>query len=120
VNGLTDLPSIVGAENLGPEQPHQPAGYALIVGPVPDDQGLPRPAIEWPLAAGLGSFGKPLRDGSGGRCGTINGADLAVVGRALAAATQITPWRDPVDGSLRGLVVRPLLPGDDHPCEGLV
>jgi len=120
VNGLTDLASIVGADNLGKEQPHQPAGYALIVGSAPDDQGLPRPAIEWPLGAGFGSFGNQLRDGSGGRCGTITGADLGAVRPALAAATQITPWRDPVDGSLRGLVVRPLVPGDDDPCRGLV
>ena len=120
VNALTDLVSLVGADNLGPEQLHQPAGYALIVGPVPDDQGLPQPAIAWPLAAGFAGFGKPLRDGSGSRCGTITGADLGAVRPALAAATQLTPWRDPLDGSLHGLVIRPLLPGDGDPCAGLV
>jgi hypothetical protein len=35
-------------------------------------------------------------------------------------STQISPWRDPADGSIHGLVVRPLLPGDGDPCAGLV
>jgi hypothetical protein len=120
VNQLYDLTALVGAENLGPEQPHVPAGYAVLVGAAPDDQGLPQQAIEWPLAGGLAAFGKPLRDGSGGRCGSATGADLGLVRPAFTAATQITPWRDPADGSLHGLVVRPLLPGDADPCEGLV
>jgi len=120
VNALTDLGSIVGPENLGPEHPHQPAGYAVIVGPEPDDHGLPQREIAWPLAAGLAGFGKPLRDGSAGSCGSITGPGVALVRPAFSAATQITPWRDPVDGSLHGLVVRPLLPGDGDPCEGLV
>jgi hypothetical protein len=70
--------------------------------------------------AGFGAFGKPLADGTGGRCGTITGADVGLVRPAFTAATQITPWRDPVEGSEHGLVVRPLLPGDADPCEGLV
>jgi hypothetical protein len=120
VNALTDLASIVGPENLGPEHLHQPAGYAVIVGPEPDDQGLPQREIAWPLAAGLAGFGKPLRDGSAGSCGSITGPGVGLVRPAFTAATQITPWRDPADGSLHGLVVRPLLPGDGDPCEGLV
>ena len=121
VNSLFDVSSIVGAENLGPEQLHQPAGYAVIVQPnAADDQGLPQRAIEWPLAAGFAAFGKPLADGSGGRCGMITGADLGLVRPAFAAANQITPWRDPGDNSLHGLVVRPLLPGDGDPCAGMV
>jgi hypothetical protein len=79
VNQLYDLPAMVGAENLGPEQLHLPAGYAVIAGAAPDDQGLPQPAIAWPLGAGFNAFGKPLQDGSGGRCGTITGADVGLV-----------------------------------------
>jgi hypothetical protein len=120
VNQLSDLASMVGAENLGPEQAHAPAGYAVIVNGPPDDQGLAQPAIAWPLSGGFAAFGKPLQDGSGGRCGTITGADVGLVRPAFNAATQITPWRDPVDNSVHGLVVRPLLPGDGDPCEGLV
>lgn len=120
VNGLSDLATMAGAENLGPEQLHQPAGYAVIVGPKPDDQGLPQRAIPWPLEAGFSAFGKPLSDGSGGRCGSITGADVGLVRPAFAAANQLTPWRDPADQSLHGLAVRPLLPGDGDSCEGLV
>ena len=120
VNGLWDLAPVVGAENLGPDLPHNPAGYAVMVGPKPDDQGLPQPAIAWPLDGGFAAFGKPLADGSGGRCGTVTGADLGLVRPAFVAATQITSWRDPVDNTLHGLVVRPLLPGDGDPCAGLV
>jgi hypothetical protein len=120
VNALTDLTTLAGAANLGPERVHMPAGYAVIVGVEPDDQGLPQPAVAWPLAGGFESFGKPLADGSGGRCGTITGTDLGLVRPVVGAATQVTPFRDAVDGSLHGLMVRPLLPGDGDPCEGLV
>ena len=94
--------------------------FAVIVNKAaPDDQGLPQPAIAWPLGA-FASFGKALQDGSGGRCGLITGADVGLVRPAFGAANQITPWRDPTDGSLHGIAVRPLLPGDRDPCEGLV
>jgi hypothetical protein len=120
VNQLYDLPTMVGAGSLGPELPHNPAGYGVLVGGPPDDQGIVQRVIDWPLPAGFGAFGKPLADGTGGRCGTITGADVGLVRPAFTAATQITPWRDPVEGSEHGLVVRPLLPGDADPCEGLV
>jgi hypothetical protein len=116
---LTDLGSWLGAE-VGPEGMHNPAGYAVLVGDPPDDQGLAQPPIAWPFAAGFGAFGKPLADGSGGRCGTLTGDDAAAIRGAFGAATQITKWRDPVDGSFDGLTVRPLLPGDGDPCQGLV
>jgi hypothetical protein len=120
VSKLYDLPAMVGAENLGPEHQHEPAGYAVIVGPEPDDQGLRQPAVRWPLGTRIGVFGKPLRDGTGRRCSSITDRDVGLFRAAFAAATQITPWRDPVDQSLHGLVVRPLLPGDADPCAGLV
>jgi hypothetical protein len=120
VSRLTDLASLVGAAELGPEAAHVPAGYALLVGPPPDDQGLAQPPMAWPLAAGFATFGKALADGSGDRCGTVTGDDAGSIRVALGQATQLTRWRDPVDGSFRGLVVRPILPGDGDPCEGLV
>jgi hypothetical protein len=115
---LTDL-TWVGAD-VGPEQMHVPAGYAILVGAPPDDQGLAQPRIDWPLDGGFASFGTALADGSGGRCGMVTGADAAALRPALNAANQLTEWRDPTDGTLHGLVVRPLLPGDADPCEGLV
>jgi hypothetical protein len=121
VNSLGDLASITGPGELGPERIHEPAGFAVLVIPgKPDDQGVPQPALAWPLPGGFKAFGEPLQDGSGGRCGLITGADVGVVRPVFAAATQITPFRDPTDDSLHGLVVRPLLPGDGDPCHGLV
>lgn len=120
VSRLSDLGSWLGAD-LAQEGLHVPAGYALLVGAPPaDDLGLVQPPIAWPLAGGLAAFGKPLADGSGGRCGTVAGDDLAALRPALNAANQLTKWRDPADGSFHGLLVQPLLPGDGDPCEGLV
>ena len=119
VSKLTDLGSLLGAD-IGPEAMHNAAGYAVLVGSPPDDQGLAQPPIAWPFAAGFGAFGKPLADGSGGRCGTLTGDEATAVRPAFGAARSITRWRDPADGTFHGLVVRPLLPGDGDPCAGLV
>lgn len=117
---LGDLGSWLGAD-IGPESIHVPAGYGIVVGPPPaDDLGLVQPPIDWPLAGGFAAFGKALADGSGGRCGSVTGADAAALRAAFNAANQLTKWRDPTDGTFHGLVVRPLLPGDGDPCEGLV
>jgi hypothetical protein len=116
---LSDIGSWLPGQ-LGAARIHAPAGYAVVVGPAPDQQGLEQPIIPWPLGGGFAGFGKPLADGSGGRCGTITGDALGAVRPALAAANQLTRWRDPVDGSLHGLTVQPLLPGDGDACEGLV
>jgi hypothetical protein len=120
VQSVSDPASLAGPGELGPEQPYAPVGYAVIVGPVPDDQGLPQPPMAWPLAAGFGAFGQVMRDGTGSRCGIATGADAAALHAAFGAANQLTRWRDPIDGSFRGIQVRPLLPGDGDPCAGLV
>jgi hypothetical protein len=119
VSRLHDLGSALGTD-LGAEAMHAPSGYAILVGPPPDDQGLAQPPIAWPFEAGFAGFGKPLRDGSGGRCGTVTGQEATELRPALTAATAITRWRDAADGTFHGLTVRPLLPGDGDPCEGLV
>jgi len=119
LNRLGDLGSWLGAD-LGASAVYAPAAFAIIAGPPPDQQGLEQPILAWPLAGGFADFGRPTTDGSGNRCGTVTGDDLAALRPALGAATQITRWRDPVDGSFHGLIVRPLLPGDGDPCEGLV
>lgn len=117
---LGDLGSWLGAD-IGPEAIHVPEGYAILVGPPPaDEPGLPQPQIDWPLEGGLDAFGRPLADGSDGRCGSATGPDAAALRPAFDSANQFTKWRDPADGSFRGLLVRPLLPGDANPCEGLV
>jgi hypothetical protein len=119
VGSVMDLSSSLG-DDIGPEGAHAPAGYALVVGPPPDDEGLAQPALDWPFAAGFDAFGKPFADGSGFRCGTVEGEDAATLRPILDAATQITAFRDPVDGSLHGLTVRQLLAGDGDLCEALV
>ena len=119
LNRLTDLGSLVG-DQLGKEAPYVPTGYTIVAGPPPDQQGLEQPILPWPLPASFATFGLPLADGSGGRCGTVAGDAAAALRPALAAANQLTRWRDPADGSLRGFIVRPLLPGDEDPCLGLV
>ena len=116
---LFDLGKFLGPD-VGPEAPFVPEGYGVIVGPVADDQGLPQPPIDWPFAGGFAAFGKPFADGTGFRCGTVTGDDAAPLRDALDVANQITPWRDTVDGSFHGLIVRPILPGDGDPCAGLV
>jgi hypothetical protein len=120
LNRLTDLASLVGGDQLGPEAMYAPLGYAIIAGPPPDQQGLEQPILPWPLVPAFADFGVPLADGSGDRCGTVSGDATAAVRPALAAANQLTRWRDRGDGSLHGFVVRPLLPGDEDPCLGLV
>lgn len=118
VGRLMDLSWL--ATDVGEEAPYLPESYGVVVGLVPDDQGLPRPPMGWPFGDGFDAFGEPFADGSGFRCGAVTGDDAATFRAALEKATQITPWRDPRDGSLHGLTVRPFLPGDGDPCAGLV
>jgi hypothetical protein len=120
ITAISDPTAIAGAGELGPDEKYVPAGYAVLVGDAPDDQGIPQQPIAWPLAAGFAAFGKPLADGSGGRCGLVTGAEAAAFHGPFGAATQTTKWRDPVDGTFHGLQVRPMLPGDGDLCEGLV
>jgi hypothetical protein len=117
---LVDLGSwLPGA--LGPERPYVPPALAILVGnPPEDDSGLGGETLDWPLAGGFAALGEPLADGSGDRCGIVAGADAVTLWPHLQAATQLTTWADPVDGTLRGILVRPMLPGDDDPCSGLV
>jgi len=107
-------------DQIGPESPYLPEAYGVVIGPVPDDEGLAQPSIDWPFEDGFEAFGEPLADGSGFRCGTVTGGDVEAFRTLLDQATQITLWRDPLDGALQGLTVRPVLPGDEDACAGLV
>jgi len=118
-NKLTGLDAWIPNE-LGREVGHAPAGYAVLITKPQTDPNFPQPAKAWPLAAGFKAFGKPLADGSGGRCGVVTGADAATLQPLFQSANQLTPWTDPADGSAHGLAVRVVLPGDEDPCAGLV
>ena len=119
VSALSGIDAMVGAD-IGREAVYTAPGFTIVTGPPPDQQGLDQPPMAWPFADGFAAFGKPLADGSGGRCGTLTGDAGAVLRPAVAAANQLTRWRDPVGGTFHGLTVRPLLPGDVDLCEGLV
>jgi hypothetical protein len=100
---------------IGPENPYTPAGYALLVGPAPDPQGMPVNIADWPLDDALATFGGPVADGTY-RCGIVEGDDAAVLGAAIAKATQITQWtQDPSTSATFGLTVRPIVAGE-NPC----
>jgi hypothetical protein len=100
---------------LGAETPYTPTAYALLVGPVPDPQGMTPAIADWPLDVAIGTFGGPVANGIH-RCGLVEGDDAAVLGAAFAKATQITPWtQDPSTSATFGLTVRPIVAGE-NPC----
>jgi hypothetical protein len=117
---LLDMGSWLGPE-LGPEGPHAPTAYAIIVGPPPEAWAGATPLV-WPVTEpALDAFGKPVRGELATRCGTADG-DLAAALRPLfAQATQLTPFVATASASAtHGLTVRPLLPGDEDPCANIV
>jgi hypothetical protein len=89
VASLTDLESLVGAENLGPEQPYQAATYRIQAVPVDDigafgGDGIEPTVVEWPEAISV-----DLADA--GQC-----AEVAVteVGDLFDNANQLTFFDD--------------------------
>lgn len=98
----------------GPEGVYAPLGFQLFVRPgSPDvsDSSLARPALSWPLATPLASFGKVDTLGpDGARVGVVIGADAATLGPILVSATQITPFLS--GGSQWTILVKPLLPDE--------
>ena len=117
---LGDLGSLVGSE-LGQDTAYHPDGFALLIGvEPPDDGGLGRQVVTWPLETPLADIGQPVGNTLLPRCGTVAGEDAATLEAAFAAANQLTMWvdqgRDPADAA--SIAVRPVLPGED-PCQEL-
>ncbi|MDA8237148.1 MAG: hypothetical protein M0T75_04550 [Chloroflexi bacterium] len=109
------------APELGAEGPSAPRSYAIIVGPPPEAWPGAVPIV-WPaIEPALDRFGSPVRGEAATRCG-IAGGDLAAALRPLLGrATTLTPFvATPAASATHGLVVRPLLPGDEDPCAPLV
>jgi hypothetical protein len=50
----------------------------------------------------------------------VTGDEAMKFSGIVAQATQLTSWRDKKLEQAVGLTVRPILPGDDDPCAGLV
>lgn len=117
---LLDLAAWLEPE-LGVEQAHVPASYAVIVGPPPEPWPGAVPMV-WPVTdPALDAFGAPVRGEASTRCGIAAG-DLAAALRPLfTGATQLTPFVATASASAtHGLTVRPLLPGDEDPCAPIV
>jgi hypothetical protein len=75
---------------LGPEQAHGPASYAVIVGPPPEPWPNAVPAV-WPATGpALDAFGAPVRGEPGTRCGVAAG-DLAAALRPFRLPTDYAP-----------------------------
>ena len=112
---VSALPDVLPGE-VGPEQPYEPIGYALLVGPPPVAQGIAGNLQDWPLDTPIATFGSPVADGSL-RCGTAFGADAAALGHSFENANQLSQWvQDPDTSATFGLTVRPIVPGED-PCK---
>jgi hypothetical protein len=110
---LLDLPSLLG-DDLGPETTFTPSGYSILVGPPPGPAvGVTSSIADWPLAAPLATFGAPVANGQA-RCATVTGDTAATLGAAFARANALSQWtQDPTANATFGLIVRPLVPGED-------
>jgi hypothetical protein len=101
---LTDLTTLVGAENLGETVLFEPTEYAIQAVPVEDlavygSDGIEPIVVEWPTDASV-----RLADASS--CTTMPASEI---GETLAAANQLTFFSDA--GLTYQLLARPVLPG---------
>ncbi|MGQ0669420.1 MAG: hypothetical protein ACT4PO_07075 [Actinomycetota bacterium] len=113
---LSDLRSWLPEGSVGEEQPFEFDELRVFVGAfdtIPEDPYLEQPVIDWPLAQPLASFGEPVADLEGFRCGTVHGEDLAQLLPSAKSANELTPWAS--DGATYHLLFRPLLP-DENGC----
>jgi hypothetical protein len=111
---LTNVASLAGESELGPEQPYVPTRVAVLVtDPPAEDPGLEPGLAQWPLTTPIREFGVLV--GEGDRCGIVEGAELGPFLAAAGQANQLTRWTDGTTGD-RVLLVRPLLPGEPDPC----
>lgn len=111
---LTTLPDWLGDE-LGQPAPWVPERMAILLTEPMLDANLPIQYEDWPLATPMAEFGGELPGSPANRCGVVTGADLGAALQAFGPANEYTRWRDDA-GNERGVVARPLLPGEDDPC----
>jgi len=117
---LAQLPTLVGADQITDLGAYSADRLRLIVSPMPVTNPSPSqitdPAIAWPLATPLASFGAGMAGTSNGRrCGTVEGTDLALLNHLIDKATEISPWTS--GGTSWSMTIRPLLP-DEAGCPG--
>ena len=109
---LQDLRGTLPAGSVGDETIVTPTGLRLFVSDYRPAEDLKQPAVVWPLATPLASFGEPAAL-DGYRCATVAGADLQEVLAAAEGANQLTPWRS--GGARFAILFRPMLP-DETGC----
>jgi hypothetical protein len=88
----------------------------LLAHPIETFAPLPSGAASqkrWPLGS-FDTFGVPY---AGSRCGTVSGSDLATLLPLLRQSNQLTTFVD-TNGTVRSLVLHPLIPGEPDPCTG--
>lgn len=115
-NRLSDLRSWLPEGSVGEDRPFEFDELRVFVGAydtIPEDPYLEQPVVDWPLSQPLASFGEPVADLEGFRCGTVQGEDLARLLPLAGSANELTPWAS--DGSTYHLLLRPLLP-DENRC----
>lgn len=101
---LTDLPTLVGEENLGEVGLYEPTDYAIEASPVDDlsafaGDGIEPTVVEWPTDSSV-----QLADASS--CTIVPATEI---GDTLAAANQLTFFSD--EGITYQVLARPVLPG---------
>ena len=109
---LGSLEGLLGAE-LGSWSSYRADAIQLLVSAgAPDDgQGLTQQPLAWPLSTPLATFGEALPTlFQGQRCGVVTDSDVDMVMPLFAKANTLTPWTD--DGASFGIILRPLLPGE--------
>lgn len=102
---LADLSGLVGAENLGPEEPYVPDAYQLIAFPAGDLSGyeIEPTIVEWPASTGI--VLSELTD-----CVEVPRAD---VGALFDTSTQLTFFSE--GNETYSVVPRPAYPGRSCP-----
>lgn len=109
---LGGLEGLLGGELGGWSAYEADAVQLLVSAGAPDDQGLGQQPIAWPLSTPLATFGSTLPDlFQEQRCGVVSGDDVGILMPLLRNANALTPWTD--DDAAYGLLVRPLLPGEE-------
>jgi len=80
----------------------------------PDQSGIARQMLPWPVATDPASFGSPVAGQPGARCGVVTGLDAAGWLAALDRANAIT--RFVAAGHAYAVTARPLLPDEPRSC----
>jgi hypothetical protein len=115
---LGDLRASLGPEQVGAEASYRFASVRLYVQPGILGEGPAQPALDWPLATPLATFGESAQSGAGDgiRCGVASRAELETLRPLLLRASQATPWHS--GGRVFSIRVRVLLP-DESGCPGV-